>query len=88
MHQALREMETEMLEAADALEFERAAILRDQIREMKSGAGLAVTASESKAGSCGGARPYRSRRVAAAARRLAGALPKRVVKAGQRRRKK
>ena len=33
--ETLRELEAEMLEAAERLEFERAAVLRDQIRELK-----------------------------------------------------
>lgn len=37
---AISEMESEMLMAADALEFERAALLRDQIAELRSAAGL------------------------------------------------
>ena len=36
----LRELEEEMQEASAKLEFERAALLRDQIMEVKSGAGL------------------------------------------------
>ena len=36
----LRELEEEMQEASANLEFERAALLRDQIREVKSGTGL------------------------------------------------
>jgi excinuclease ABC subunit B len=40
VHATLREMEAEMLEAAEALEFERAAILRDQIKELRVAAGL------------------------------------------------
>jgi excinuclease ABC subunit B len=35
IHKAIGELETEMLQAADALEFERAALLRDQIRDLK-----------------------------------------------------
>ena len=35
VHRAIGELEGEMLEAADALEFERAALLRDEIRELK-----------------------------------------------------
>ena len=35
IQKAVNELETEMLEAADALEFERAAVLRDEIRELK-----------------------------------------------------
>lgn len=39
VRQTLLEMEQEMVEAADALEFERAAMLRDQIRELKEASG-------------------------------------------------
>jgi excinuclease ABC subunit B len=35
VYQAISEAESEMLVAADALEFERAALLRDEIRELK-----------------------------------------------------
>jgi excinuclease ABC subunit B len=45
VHTALREMEVEMLEAAEALEFERAAVLRDHIAELRAAEGL-------MAGSC------------------------------------
>ena len=38
VHRAVQEIEKEMLEAAEALEFERAAILRDELKELK-GAG-------------------------------------------------
>ncbi len=38
----LRELEEEMLAAANNLEFEKAALLRDQIRELKRGSGLAT----------------------------------------------
>jgi excinuclease ABC subunit B len=41
IHATLREMEAEMLEAAESLEFERAALLRDQIKELRLAAGLA-----------------------------------------------
>ncbi len=40
--ETLRELEEEMLEAASNLEFEKAAHLRDQIRELKRGTGSAV----------------------------------------------
>lgn len=40
IHATLREMEQEMVEAAETLEFERAALLRDQIRELRSAAGM------------------------------------------------
>ena len=48
VHTALREMESEMLEAAEALEFERAAQLRDQIKELRSAAGLPGEAPPAK----------------------------------------
>lgn len=35
VHRAMGELEAEMLQAADALEFERAAMLRDEIRELR-----------------------------------------------------
>jgi len=37
VHAAIEEVEKEMLEAAEALEFERAAVLRDQLLELKRG---------------------------------------------------
>jgi len=36
VHRTIAEMEREMLEAAEALEYERAALLRDQIRELRA----------------------------------------------------
>jgi excinuclease ABC subunit B len=35
INQTIKELEEEMLEAANNLEFEKAALLRDQIRELK-----------------------------------------------------
>ena len=35
VHRALHEVEREMVEAAEALEFERAAVLRDELRELQ-----------------------------------------------------
>ena len=35
VHNAINELEQEMLEAAQALEFERAAVLRDEMKELK-----------------------------------------------------
>jgi excinuclease ABC subunit B len=40
LSELLRELEQEMQEASANLEFERAALLRDQIMEIKSGSGL------------------------------------------------
>jgi excinuclease ABC subunit B len=40
LSETLRELEAEMLEASGNLEYERAALLRDQIMELKSGTGL------------------------------------------------
>jgi excinuclease ABC subunit B len=37
--ETLRELESEMLQAADNLEFEKAALLRDQVRELKRSTG-------------------------------------------------
>ncbi len=45
VHQAVADLEREMVEAADALEFERAAVLRDQISELQGAAGLRATVS-------------------------------------------
>jgi len=36
VHQTISELEAEMLAAAEVLEFERAAMLRDEIRELKA----------------------------------------------------
>ena len=35
VHEAIQELEKEMLEAAQALEFERAAVLRDEMNELR-----------------------------------------------------
>lgn len=48
VHRVLREIEAEMLEAAAALEFERAAVLRDQLAELRSAAGMTVQTSAKK----------------------------------------
>ena len=41
----IRELEGEMREAAMSLEYERAALLRDQIRELKAQAGIPTAAT-------------------------------------------
>ena len=46
--EVLRELEGEMLEASNNLEFEKAALLRDQIRELKRGAGLEPAGAPSR----------------------------------------
>jgi excinuclease ABC subunit B len=43
--ETLRELETEMVEASGKLEFEKAALLRDQIRDLKHHAGIEVVDS-------------------------------------------
>ncbi len=48
--ETLRELEAEMLEAANHLEFEKAALLRDQIRELKHRFGQAVDGPVVRAG--------------------------------------
>lgn len=40
LSETLRELESEMIQAAASLEYEKAALLRDQIRELKAGAGI------------------------------------------------
>jgi excinuclease ABC subunit B len=50
VHVAIQEVEKDMLEAAAVLEFERAAILRDELSELKRQAGLSVTSSGGKKG--------------------------------------
>jgi excinuclease ABC subunit B len=49
VHAAIQDIEREMLEAAEALEFERAAMLRDQLFELQSAAGLAAKVVAGKA---------------------------------------
>ena len=46
--ETIRELEAEMLEAANALEFEKAALLRDQVRELKRGPGSTSPAPDRK----------------------------------------
>jgi excinuclease ABC subunit B len=46
--ETLRELEADMLNAANNLEFEKAALFRDQIRELKRGAGLLVEEPKKK----------------------------------------
>ncbi len=52
----LAELESEMLEAARELDFERAAVLRDQIEALKSGRSGAKTANDASDGRKGGRR--------------------------------
>ena len=40
LHELMRELERDMASAAANLEYERAALLRDQITELKNGAGI------------------------------------------------
>ena len=44
--ETLRQLEEEMVEAANNLEFEKAALLRDQIKELKRGSGVAPVTAE------------------------------------------
>ena len=46
INETIRELEEEMLEAANNLEFEKAALLRDQIRELKRSTESASGAGE------------------------------------------
>jgi excinuclease ABC subunit B len=45
----IQELEAEMLSAAEALEFERAGIIRDRIIELKKSLGKEITETELKA---------------------------------------
>ncbi|MGZ8921263.1 MAG: UvrB/UvrC motif-containing protein, partial [Limisphaerales bacterium] len=47
--ETIRELEGEMLQAANNLEFEKAALMRDQIRELKRGSGDGTMAPQSSA---------------------------------------
>jgi len=47
--ETIRELEAEMIAAADRLEFEKAALLRDQVRELRKGAGEPAAARGSPA---------------------------------------
>jgi hypothetical protein len=58
--EVLRELEKEMLEAAENLQFEKAAILRDQIEELKKEGGGPGRASTDGSGS---AEPVQKRQV-------------------------
>jgi excinuclease ABC subunit B len=56
----IRELEFQMLQAAEELDFERAAVLRDRIRELKDAPEL-TTVSASKSDPVGGSRPKKAR---------------------------
>jgi excinuclease ABC subunit B len=62
--ETLRDLEKEMVAAAESLEFEKAALLRDQVRELKSRAGGGAIRAPSVAAEVRGARKggYRKRR--------------------------
>ena len=48
VHQVIQDIEREMVEAAEKLEFERAALLRDELYELKASAGAAAPAPKGK----------------------------------------
>lgn len=54
--ETIRELEASMIEAANNLEFEKAALFRDQINELKRSTGDTATGSSSKYPSAGGKR--------------------------------
>jgi excinuclease ABC subunit B len=60
--ETIRELESEMLEAANNLEFEKAALLRDQVNELKRGLGGEAVGAGGKSGKPAG-RGRRARRV-------------------------
>jgi excinuclease ABC subunit B len=57
--ETIRELEEEMLTAANNLEFEKAALIRDQIRELKRASGDASASPESSSRSSGYGKPRR-----------------------------
>jgi excinuclease ABC subunit B len=59
INQTIKELEEEMLEAANNLEFEKAALLRDQIRELKRPFGQTAGSAHTPAGRTPGAVSYR-----------------------------
>jgi excinuclease ABC subunit B len=58
----LNELESEMLEAAEKLEFERAALLRDRIDDLKKSGGKATKSASAKSSGRGGKKGKRQRR--------------------------
>ena len=52
--ETIREMESEMLSAAEGLEFEKAALIRDQVNELKRRGGLTVSGGDRSPGLRGG----------------------------------
>ena len=60
--ETVRELEGEMLEASNNLEFEKAALLRDQISELKQGTGSAASAHPKRKVTYGGARKSSKKR--------------------------
>ena len=58
----LNELESEMLEAAEKLEFERAALLRDRIDDLKKSGGKATKSATGKSTGRGGKKGERQRR--------------------------
>ena len=60
VHTVMQDIEREMLEAAEHLEFERAAILRDQLRELSVASGLVPKPNKPRPGKK--AAPYKTRR--------------------------
>jgi excinuclease ABC subunit B len=59
LHELIQELERDMAAAAAGLEYERAALLRDQIAELKSGAGLDRISPARKPVKYAGAKPRR-----------------------------
>ncbi len=70
-HEVIRQMRGEMLEAADALEYERAAVLRDQIRELET-ASAAGAGTQRKGGRGSSATVYPKAKTFSGRRRLPG----------------
>ena len=65
----VRELESEMLQAAEELDFERAAALRDHVAELKNSPDLKVSAADARPAVASGAGKRRAAKPARAARR-------------------
>jgi excinuclease ABC subunit B len=62
VHRVVEDLEREMIEASEALEFERAAMLRDQIRELSGSGPAARPAGRGRRAPAGGNKPPGNRR--------------------------
>jgi len=72
VHRVIQELEAEMLDAARGLEFERAAMLRDELRELRNSAGVAGETTKARPGPRAAAPPGPGKTAYPGARRRRG----------------